>query len=138
MSRKRKKNKGNPAAGGSNPSNGLYEHPSVVAARGRKDADTPGGATKGSKPRRNRRRVPTGFLLTIVLFISLLLLLPRAQFFMTAGVLIAGGLAELVVARLLRKPWDLNRAGFWTIIFAFSVFTSAGIVVIITLLLSTP
>ena len=137
MSRKRKKNKGNPA-GGTNPSNGLYEHPSVAAARGRKDADTPGGVPEASKPRRNRRRVPTGFLLTIVLFIGMLLLLPRAQFFMTAGVLIAGGLAELVVARLLREPWDINRAGFWTIIFAFSVFTSAGIVAIITLLLSTP
>ena len=135
MSRKRKKDK-NPD--GTNPSNGLYDHPSVAAARGRKDADTPGGATKGSKPRRNSRRVPTGFLLTIVLFIGMLLLLPRAQFFMTAGLLIAGGLAELVVARLLREPWDINRAGFWTIIFAFSVFTSAGIVAIITLLLSTP
>ena len=82
--------------------------------------------------------MPTGFLLTIVLFIGMLLLLPRAQFFMTAGVLIAGGLAELVVARLLRRPWDASSAGFWTIIFAFSVFTSAGIAAIITLLLSTP
>ena len=47
MNRKRKKDK-NPD--GTNPSNGLYEHPSVVAARRRKDANTPGGAPKGSKP----------------------------------------------------------------------------------------
>ena len=126
MNRKRKKDK-NPD--GTNPGNGLYEHPSVVAARGRKDANTPGGATKGSKPRRYRWNVDstTRFMLFLTL-IGMPILLSRVQtLWVTVSALIFGALLGLLTAREERKPWDLNltlryfvnSAAFVTCIVAF-------------------
>lgn len=132
MSRKRKKNKGNPAGGGShgsNPSNDLYDHPSVGAARGRKDSNTPGGVPKASE-RRNRWGMDTDtlVLLTIVLF-CLGFLVPL---WVTVGTLIAGALGELIVARLLRRPWDINAVARFTINFGLVFANIAAIAFIVS------
>jgi len=124
MSRKRKKNKGNPA-GGSNPSNGLYDHPSVAAARGRKDADTPGGVPEASKP----RRIDT-FLLLIMILSSMSLILPSTLFLWAyAGTLIFGALGALFLGRKLREPWDINRAARFSLGFGMLVTATATIAV---------
>ena len=122
MNRKSKKDK-NPD--GTNPSNGLYYHPSVAAARGRKDADTPGGVPEASKP----RRIDT-FLLLIMILSSMSLILPRAPFlWAAAGTLIFGALGALFLGRKLREPWDINRAARFSLGFGMLVTTTATIAV---------
>ena len=87
MSRKRKKNK-NPD--GTNPSNGLYEHPTVVAARGRKDADIDGSVSDWQLFITHLTKHPVLLVGLVPLGVFLLVMADRNSRFMST-ILVVGG-----------------------------------------------